>query len=402
MAYKYRAYTRDKRIVQGIIDASAEGVAEEALYRAGYQRVLSLKEVRPRLSLDRAIPSLFGVRPQDVIDFLSQLATLIESGISLPTALQLLEGQTSRASLKKIIAGVAAEIQDGYSLSQAFRRYPQVFSDTHCQVIRASEQTGSLEVGLRQVAGYLEKRIAMAQRIRRAVAYPLLVLVMALGVCVLLVTVALPPLVRLFTSLGVDLPWTTSLIIHVADFIISYKFYLGAGIFLVIVVVAGYIRLPAGKLGVHRLMLTLPVIGVITIQRSVYYFCETSSVLLKAGLPLPQVMDIVLPTVGNLIIRQELRQVRERVLQGEGLSLAMASVALLPRLVVEMVAVGEKTGNIDATLATLADYYRQRVDQKINVLTAVIEPFLIVAVGLVVALIALSMIMPLYSILRTV
>ncbi len=401
MAYKYRAYTLDKKVVQGIIDASAERAAEEALYRAGYQRVLSLQEVRMRPGLGELVPSVFGVRTQDIVDFLSQLATLIESGITVLAALHLMEGQTLRPAFRQVIAGLASEVQEGYLLSQAFRKYPQVFSATNCQVIRASEQTGNIEVGLRQVAGYLERRVVTAQRVKRAMAYPVLVLLMALVVFFLLVTVALPPLVRLFTSLGVALPWTTMIIISLADFVISYKFYLLCGILLLIIAAAVYVRLPAGKLSVHRLTLRLPVISSISLQQNIYHFCETSSVLLKAGLQLPQVMDIATQAMDNSVIRQTLQRVKEGVLQGESLSRAMAAIDLIPRLLVEMLAVGEKTGNIDASLATLADYYRQRVDQRINVLTAIIEPLLIIIVGLLVAFIALSMIMPLYSILRT-
>jgi type IV pilus assembly protein PilC len=402
MAYRFKAYTVDKRIVQGTIDAASEGIAEETLYQAGYQRVLNLKEIRPGLSLGQSIPTLFGIKAQDVIDFSRQLATLIESGVTILTALQLLEEQAFRAAFRKVIAGLIADLRGGSSFSQALSKYPQAFSYTYCQVVRASELAGNLEVGLRQMAGYMEKQTATRRKITRSLAYPMMVLFMAIGVFVLLITVALPPLVGLFNSLGTELPWMTKLLIALAGFFINYKFYLLGGIAIVIISIAGYLRLPAGKLAMDRLMLKFPLIGSITIQRNMCHFCRTASMLLKAGLLLPQTMNIVIQTVGNRIIRQALKEVREKLVQGQGLSQPMAAVGLFPRLLVEMISIGEKTGNLDVTLATLGDYYEQRVDQGVNTLTAMIGPALTIGMGLVVAFIALSIITPLYSILGSI
>ncbi len=399
MAYQFKAYTLDKRVVQGTIDAASENTAEEALYRAGYQRVLSLKQTRPGFSLERLLPTLFRVKTQDVIDFSRQLATLIESGITILTALQLLEEQSFRPAFSKVIAGLVNELRGGSSLSQALSKYPQAFSYTYCQVVKASEQAGNLEVGLRQMAGYMEKQAATRKGIRSALTYPLVVLFMAIGVFVLLITVALPPLVGLFTALGTELPWMTRLLIAISNFLINYKFYLLGGVAIVAVSIIGYMRLPAGKVTMDRLWLKLPLIGPINIQRNVGHFCRTTSMLLKAGLLLPQTMSIVIQTVGNRIIRQVLGEVREKLVQGQGLSQPMAAIDLFPRLMVEMISVGEKTGNLDSALATLGDYYEQRVDQRVNALISMIGPALTIGVGLIVAFIALSIITPLYSIL---
>lgn len=399
MAYQFTAYTLDKRIIQGTIDATSESMAEEALYRAGYHRVLSMREVRPRLSLEKLLPTFFGVRSQDMIDFSYQLATLVESGVSILTALQLLEGQISRPAFKKVITGLVEELRGGSSLSQALAKYPGVFSYTYCQVMKASEQAGNLEIGLRQVAGFIEKQKAMRKKLTRAMTYPALVLLMAIGVFILLITVALPPLVGLFGSLGAELPWTTALLLGIASFFINYKLYLLGVLLIIIILIAGYLRLPAGKLTLDRLMLKIPVIGSINIQRNICHFCQTTSMLMKAGLLLPQIMNTVIQTVNNRIIRQALRDVREKLVQGQGLSQPIATIDLFPRLFVEMIVVGEKTGNLDSTLTTLADFYEERVDQQIDALISMIEPALTTVIGLVVVFIALSMITPLYSIL---
>ena len=393
MAYQYTAYTLDKQITKGTINATSERMAEEALYQAGYQRILNLKEVHPRLRLEQLLPTLFGIKTQDVIDFSNQLATLIESGVTILTALQLLEGQASRAAFKRIIAGLVEELRGGSSFSQALSNYPQAFSYTYCQVMKAGEEAGNLEVGLRRISSYMEKRVLMTKRISRAAAYPALVLLMAIGVSALLITVVLPPLIGLFTALDAELPWMTRLLIAAAGFLIDYKLYVLGGLLTLVILIASYSRLPTGRLTIDRLALNIPVFGSINRQRNMYRFCETTSMLLKAGLQLPQI---------NSLVRQALRNVREKLIQGQGLAQPMATINLFPRLLVEMVVVGEKTGNLDSTLAALAKYYEERVDQRINTLVSMIEPALTLAIGLVVAFIALSMLTPLYSILGAV
>ena len=401
MAYKYQAYTSEKKIVQGTIEVASESLAEGALYRAGYQRILSLQEISPGLSLEKLLPSLFGVKTQEVIDFSTQLSTLVESGISLVTSLELLGGQNAKKSLKKIIAGMVEEIQGGSSLSQALSHYPKTFTNTYCQMIKASEQAGHMEIGLKQSAIYLEKQAAVNQKIKHAMLYPGFVLLMAIGVSILLITVALPPLVGLFKSLGAELPWMTKLLIGVASFFLDRGLYVLGGVLILIMLIIVLMRLPSVKIARDQFMLKIPVIGTIITERSMQYFCQTTAMLLQAGLRLPTIMDIIIQTNRNRIIRQALSRVRDGLVQGEGLSQPMTENELFPPLLVEMVVVGEKSGAMDTTLVTLADFYEKKVSRRIDMLIAMIEPVLTVIVGLVVIFIALSMITPLYSILRS-
>jgi len=401
MAYKYKAYTVDKRIVQGKIEVTSENLAESALYRAGYQHILSLKEVPAGPSLESLIPTLFGVKTQEIIDFSNQLATLVESGITILSSLQLIKGQTSKKSLKKIMDGMIEEIQGGNSLSQALGHYPQVFSNTYCQVIKASEQAGNLELGLSQAAGYLEKQSVANQKIKRAMLYPAFVLLIAAGVSILLITVALPPLVNLFDSLGAELPWMTKLLINVTSFFLDRTSLVLGVVVIIIMLTIGLLRMSPVKRAKDSFILKIPVIGIISIERSVQHFCQTASMLLKAGLRLPQIMEITIQTNRNHVIRQALSKARDRLVQGEGLSQPLSEIEFFPPLLVEMVVVGEKTGTMDNTLATLADFYEKKVDQRINALISMIESALTVVIGVVVIFIALSMITPLYSILRS-
>jgi type IV pilus assembly protein PilC len=401
MAYKYKVYTSDKKIIQGRLDVSSENLAEGALYRAGYQQILSLEEIPQGLSRERLIPTLFGVKTQDVIDFSNQLATLIESGITLLTALRLLEGQSTKPALKKIINSLVIEIQEGNPLHMAFGNYPHVFSDTYVQVIRASAQAGNLETGLRQAASYMEKRAASHQRIKRAMLYPAFVLLIAVAVCILLIMVALPPLVDLFDSLNAELPWMTQTLITLTESVLDNIVLIIAIVALLAVSIAGLFRLPSVQLATDRLLLKLPIIGSINIERNMQHFCQTASMLLTAGLRLPQIMEIASQITRNRIIHRALNDVRGRLIQGEGLSQPMSENNIFPSLMVEMVIVGEKSGSMDSTLATLANFYERRVDRKIDALISMIEPALTLIIGIVVIFIALSMITPLYQILRS-
>jgi type IV pilus assembly protein PilC len=401
MAYKYQAYTSDKKIVEGTIEVTSESLAEGALYRAGYQRVLSLREVSPGLSLERLLPSLFGVKTQEVIDFSTQLATLVESGISLVTALELLKGQSKKKAFIRIIASMVEEIRGGSSLSQALSIYPKVFPKTYCQMIKASEQAGHLEAGLKQAGSYLEKQLTANQKIKRAMVYPAFILLMAIGVSILLITVALPPLTNLFKSLGAELPWMTKLLIDVAGFFLDRGLYVLGGLLILVLLAIVLSRVPSVKVARDRSLLKIPVIGVISIERNMQFFCQTTAMLLQAGLRLPVIMDLIIESKTNHVIRQAFIHVRDKLMQGEGLSQPMGENKLFPPLLVEMAVVGEKTGALDSTLATLADFYEKKVSRRIDILISMIEPVLTVIVGLVVIFIALSMITPIYSILRS-
>jgi type IV pilus assembly protein PilC len=401
MAYRYQAYTSDKKIVQGTIEVASESLAEGALYRAGYQRILSLREISPGLSLERLVPSLFGVKTQEVIDFSTQLATLTESGISLVTSLELLKGQSAKKPFRKIIAGMVEEIRGGSSLSRAFGLHPRVFPRTYCQMVKASEQAGRLEAGLKQAGGYLEKQMTANQKIKRAMLYPAFVLLMAVGVSILLITIALPPLTNLFKSLGADLPWMTELLIGAGGFFLERGIYVLGGILILILLIIALWRVPSIKIARDKLLLKIPAIGVINIERNMQYFCQTTAMLLQAGLRLPAIMDLIIESKANHIIRQAFSHVRDRLVQGEGLSQPMGENRLFPPLLVEMVVVGEKTGALDSTLFTLADLYEKKVSRRIDLLISMIEPALTVIVGLVVIFIALSMITPIYTILRS-
>jgi len=400
MTYRYAVYTDDRRILRGRLDAATEDDAAAALHRAGYARVLSLEPVAPALRLADVLPSLFGARRRDVIDFAGELATLTGSGITLPVALRLLAGQRRPAPLRDAVRGLLAAIEAGQSLSEGLERYPALFPVSFRQTVRASEQSGTLEEGLRRATAYLEKDVATAGRLRRVLTYPAIVLVVAAAVASLLLTVALPPLVRLFDSLGADLPWTTRLLLGGAGFLSDHGLALGAGLAAAVLGAIGLFRLESVRYRRDGLLLRLPVFGTLVRERHLGQLFRTAAVLTASGVRLTAVMETVAEAEPNRVLREALERVRARLLQGEGLAGPLGDDPRFPPLVAEMAAIAEETGTLEAAFATLADLYERGAERRTATLIILVEPALTIVIGAVVIFIALALVVPLYSVLR--
>lgn len=400
MIYKYVAYAPTGEQVAGSVDAASEEVAERTLWDWQYKVVL-LRPVRPRPRLDQVIPSLFGVKPREVITFSRQLATLVESGIALLPAIELLQGQ-SGGVLARVLGEMTRDIKNGSPFSAAIAQHPEVFPPLYGRLMEVGERTGNLEAVLRQVASHIEKEQALVKRVRGAMAYPAFMVVLAIVVVGILVTTALPPLLSLFDEFDAQLPLPTRILLGVSGFATTYKIHMLVAAIVVAVAATWYLRQPAGRRQLDLVLARSPVIGPINVQASVSRFSRTIAMLLRAGLPLSNIMELVLQTTQNQTIREELAGVRDELLRGEGLAKPMAASKLFPSMLSQMIAVGEETGALDTNLETLADFYAQEVDDKVGALTSMIQPAMTLVIGLGVAFIAVSIIMPMYSIMGNI
>jgi type IV pilus assembly protein PilC len=400
--YQYRAYTFDKRIVEGTVDALSEAVAEESLLGAGYSRVLALRKVRPAFSLRRLFPGLYGVKKADIIDLFYQLATLMESRLPAVRALWLLSEQASRPSVREFLHEIGRELTAGTALSQALSLYPDLISRQYCQVVRAGEKSGDLTRGLRLAAGYMEKEAQTIGNIRRMLSYPAFLIVMSFIVFAMISIVAVPSLMQLFLSLGIDQPLPTRMLVAVAGFIVNDKYYVLAGLVFLAAVVLLLYRSAAFRRRLDALSLKLPLIGQIIIMRNISRLCRSAAMLLDAGLTLPQTLDTIIGTIDSPAIRQALESVRQDLIKGKGLSRPMAGSPLFPGLLADMVNIGEKTGTLPSSFAAAAEFYEKKLDQRVRKLLGMIEPASIIIVGLVIAFIGIAIITPLYSIYQTV
>jgi len=400
LLYKYVAFAPSGEQVAGSVDAVSEDVAERTLWDWQYKIVL-LRPVRPLPRLDQLIPSLFGVKPREIITFSRQLATLVESGIALLPAIELLREQ-NRGPLARVLGEITRSIKDGAPFSAAVAEHPSIFPPIYSRLMEVGERTGSLETVLRQVALHIEKEQAILKRVRGAMAYPAFMVVLAIVVVGILVTAALPPLISLFDEFGTDLPLPTKILLTVSSFATAYKMHMLVGAVIVVVIVVWYIRQPTGRRQLDFLLAKSPLIGPINVQANVSRFSRTMAMLLRAGVPLSNIMELVLQTTENQIVREELVQVRDELLRGEGLSGPMAKSRLFPSMLSQIVAVGEETGALDTNLETLAEFYADEVDEKVGALTSMIQPAMTLLIGLGVAFIALSIIMPMYSIMGSI
>lgn len=400
MPFKYKAYDQDGNIVKGTIDVKDRSLAEDALANAGYD-TLELKFQRPRPTADQLLPSLYGVKQRDVINFSSQLATLIEAGLTLPNALRLLELQTEKPAFQKIISGLRTELEGGSSFSQALSKYPQAFSNVYCHIAEAGEHAGDLAMSLRQAVTHMERGAAAMQKAKRAMMYPAFVIVVALVVVLVLVTLVLPPLLDMFDDMDADLPLTTKILMSVTDFASAYPLQIFGGVLAVVFLALFFAKRPSGRRLLDRISLRIPALGTIIVQSNMALFTRTSSTLLAAGVPLTRIMDIVTETSSNSVIKNALHGVNEGLVQGHGLSKPMAVNKVFPPLLVQMVTVGEQTGTLDQSLENVAIFYEAELNQRIDSLTSVMEPLLTVGIAVFVGFIALSVITPMYTVLGT-
>lgn len=397
MDFSYVAYTKDKKLVKGKLSASSGEAAAKLLGYSGYQ-VLTLRQYVPFLNLEKLSALFARVNPREVIMFSRQLALLLESGTDIVASLELLQGQVTNRTLQRAIGDIVSDIRSGSSLSAALRRYPRVFSQIYSRAIAAGERSGNLEVVLRQMADFIERGATTEKKIKNAMTYPVIVVIVAVIVVAILVTFVLPTFTSLYAAFGAEQPLPAKILIGTTDWFSSYGLYLILGI----VAVAGsgffYIRTPAGKYQWDKIMLRAPIIGRILLLSELSRACRTMSLLFKVGLPLPDVLSLAIQGTSNKAMAEVLTGVQHELIRGEGLSKPMSRRPLFLPLMVQMVGVGEETGNLDNTLTTVSESYEMEADDRTSAAIGLIQPVVTVVIGLVIGLIALSLVSAMYSV----
>ena len=398
MDFNYICYTEDKKVVKGTISASDEKIAEQILARSG-SRVLNLKPVVSFMpNWGKIFPSFYRVGPEVVIMFSRQLALLLESGTDIVTSLELLQSQTSDRNLKRLLGEVVSDLRRGDRFSEALSKHPQSFPSIYPRALSVGERTGGLETVLKQMADYMEKRIKAAKNIKSALRYPIIIIVAAIVVVGVIVAFVLPAFTSLYTSLGVELPPVTKFLMSMVDWIIEYNLYVIGAVISILGGLFLYIRTPGGKFQWDRLALRLPLLGRVRRLDELAHCCRSMALLFRAGLPLPEVMSLVIESSDNSVVKQVFTDVRQDMIKGEGLSRPMAKSPLFFPLMVQMVAVGEETGNLDVTLLAVAQNFETEAEDKMRTFIGLIQPIVTVIVGLIVAFIALSLVSAMYSI----
>jgi type IV pilus assembly protein PilC len=399
MEYVYTAYTKDRKLVKGKLSADNADTANRVLDYGGYQ-VVTLKPASSPFSTGNINVSLTSnkVSSKDTLLFSRQLALLLESGTDLVNAVELIQKQSTVKSLQQVLEDVIHDIQSGSSFSAALGKHPDAFSTMYIQAMAAGEQAGNLDIVLRQMAEYLDREVNTRKKIKSALTYPIIIFVVAICVVGVLSIFVMPTFVNLFSAFGADLPLATKLLMAIASFAASYGIYIMVFLLAAIGICFAYVRTPAGKLQWDTVSLQLPMIGRVNLLGELSRCCRTMALLYKVGLPLPDILSQVIKGSSNKAFANALKEVQEDLIRGEGLSRPMSKNKLFLPLMVQMIAVGEETGNLDSALTTVAISYETEADDRTNAVVGLIQPVLTVGIALVIGFVAIAMISAMYGV----
>ena len=396
MAYQYIAYNEGGEIVKGRLPVDSEEAANDLLSYAGYQAI-NLKPYVPFFNLDKLSATFFRVKPNDTILLYRQLAMLLESGIDIIASLELLQVQATNRALKRVLGEIIADLRSGNQLSSALGKHPKTFSPIYCRLLGVGEQSGDLETVLEQIADYMEKEVTTSKETKNALMYPVITFVVTVVVIGVLVTFVLPSFGSLYSSLGAELPLPAQILIDITNKIQSYWTYSLLGILIIAGLAFTYLKTAGGRYKWDKLVLRLPIVGRVSHLNQLARYCRSISLLFRTGLPLTEIIPLVAQGSSNRAMAEALLGVQQGMVKGEGLSQPMAKNKLFLPMMVQMVRVGEETGNLDITLLAVARSYETEAEDKTLRLIALIQPTMTLAIGLVIGLIALSLTSAMYS-----
>lgn len=396
MKYQYIAVSTTGQRIKGVLEADSEQRAEELLWQRNLT-IISLKRQWQLPPLEKLFPTLFGVKRSDLISFSRQLASLLGTGVPILPALTMILAEVRKPSFRRILRDIIANLEMGNSFSQALGRHPTVFPSTYLRLIQVGEEIGNLSLVLNQLTTYLEREEAIRSRIARALIYPFFVLAVATLAIFLLITVVLPAMAGLLKEFGGELPWITKALIAVASFIQANALKIMPVLFILGILGWLYCRTPRGERLWGKFILRLPLIGGVSLVNSLAGVARTLNLLLRAGVSIREALDLLILTTPSPVFRDNLRVIRDNVLEGQLLSQALRQSPLFPAMFSQAVGVGEHTGELPSYLQTLTNYYEEALDRGISRLMGLMEPIIILTVGFIVGFIAVSVISPLYS-----
>ena len=396
MQYQYVAASDTGEMVKGKITAVSEESVAEMMNFAGF-RLINLKPYIPFFSLGKLSNQFFPVKPADIIIFFRQLALLLESGINIITSLELLRDQMSARTLKKVLGDIISDVRGGNQLSVSMSRHPDVFPAMAIRSLGIGEQTGGLETMLRQIADYMEREVATAKGIKGALMYPMIAGVVAIVVVAVLMIVVLPAFAGLYADLGAELPAITRMMMSISDFLRQHIMEILLGMLIFVGLSAIYIKTPDGRYRFDKLLLKIPLLGRVRQLNELSRACRSISLLYSAGLPLTEIMPMVVQGSNNRVMAEALYNVQTEMMKGEGLSLPMSKNPIFLPMMVQMVKVGEETGTLDSSILAVAQNYEAEAQDKTKTIIGIIPPAMTIVIAGFVGLIAVSMVSAMYG-----
>jgi type IV pilus assembly protein PilC len=396
MTYQYRVRDPLGNVHQGTIQATSPEEATQQLRRDGFQ-VLELEE-----DDGESAGALFGrrVRKSDVIYATSQLAIMIDTGITLSNALDGIAQQEQNPVLRQVLGELKQAVEGGDDFSNALARHPKLFDKTYISLVKASEATGTLGPMLERTAGYLRKDLETRNKIRAAMAYPMVMMFLAIGVTIFLLTYILPKFTPIFKAKGTELPKPTLIMMGVSDVMIGYWYLWVAGL---VLAVAGYLaakRTERGRQLLDLVKIRLPILGPVFRKVIISRSVRTLGTMLASGVPMLEAIKLCGEVSGNYHYEKIWGKVRDQVTAGKRICEILAGNPLFPHILVQMIACGEETGKLDRVLQRVSTYYDHEVETAVKTATSLIEPMMIAVMGAVVGGIGLALLLPIFSLSR--
>lgn len=399
--FNYKAKTAAGLVMEGSIDADEQRAAVDKLRG---QKMVVLEIAEKAESPVEKIKTLFGIKAtkkevpsKDLSLFSRQLSTLVGAGVPIVQSLGILESQAENPTFKEVLGEVKSDIEAGLSISDALKKHPNAFPDLYCSMVKAGELGGILDTILERLTAYLESSEALKAKVKSAMMYPAIVLSICSIVTVFLMIFVIPTFKNIFASFGAELPLPTQILIDISDgmkarwyLIVGFPFVAWKGF-------QKFYATPAGQKWVDAKSLQAPIFGPILKKVAVARFTRTLGTLIKSGVPIMQALDTVASTAGNVIIAEAVLLTRESIREGGHLSDPLKKSGIFPNMVTSMISVGEETGALDVMLTKIADFYDQEVDTAVKGLTSLIEPIVIVVMGLIIGTIVIAMFMPMFG-----
>ncbi len=400
--FRCLAYSAEGVRTNRTLSAPSIEDVKRTLWSEGFRIV----DIRPRKlpvpRLHELFPSLFRVRKSEIILLTRQLATFVKVGVPLLEAFAVLHEQATSKELKGALRDMMVDLGHGRPLSAAMSHHPRIFNRLYVDMIRAAEVSGELDEILRQIAAYMEREDTAVRKIRSAMIYPVIVLLLSFAVVGVLISVVLPAFVHLFAEFGAELPLPTRILLATGSFVEAHRVELAGSVTAVGLLAFVYLRTERGRRFRDQYIIALPYLGRIVHYSIIERFLRTFATMTRAGIPVTQMFETVIRATGNIIFQERLRTVRELMIAGEGFSEPLRQTGLFPSLVIQMIRVGEETGTLDTNLEEAAQYYATEIDFRTKAMIAVMEPGLVIFVGLVVGFVAISVISPMYGLIRAI
>jgi type IV pilus assembly protein PilC len=393
--YAYEARDAAGRTVAGVIEARDERALIANLRPQGYT-ITSVREEKKAFDISSLFRFRGRVKVKDITVFSRQFSTMVNAGLPLMQALEILARETDSIPLRRLLDKVRADVGAGLPLSEALKKHPETFTRLYTDLVKAGETGGALDIILQRLASYLEKSQSLRRKVRGALTYPAVVAFVAFALTGAIIIFAVPFFANVYESFGAQLPVPTLILLAISRAITGYFWLVALALIGLVLLIRQYAKSDRGRLNLDRILLKLPVFGPLFRKAAVARFARTFAVLVASGVPILEALEVVARSSGNRVIEISVLKARDDIREGELISDPLQRSGVFPPMVTQMVLVGEETGSLEEMLTKIADFYDEEVDTAVSTLTTLIEPIMIVILGAVVAGIVVALYLPIF------